>query len=106
VNKNGDARSNVKAGGKVEAAQPDERALQLVDMVRPKLMQDGMYLVGRDIVGDKLMEINVFSPGGVGVAERLYEVNFADHIVADLERKVLSRSYYGSRLTNTQLATL
>jgi glutathione synthase len=106
VNKNGDARSNVKAGGKVEAAQPDERALQLVDMVRPKLIQDGMYLVGLDIVGDKLMEINVFSPGGVGVAERLYEVNFADHIIADLERKVLSRSYYGSRLTNVQLATL
>lgn len=106
VNKDGDARSNVKAGGTIEAAQPDEQALLLVDMVRPKLLQDGMHLVGLDIVGDKLMEINVFSPGGVGVAERLYEVNFADRIIVDLERKVLSRSYYGSRLTNTQLATM
>ncbi|MGH8166534.1 MAG: glutathione synthetase [Woeseiaceae bacterium] len=106
VNKEGDARSNVKAGGTIEAAQPDDRALQLVDMVRPKLVQDGMYFVGLDIVGDKLMEINVFTPGGVGVAERLYDVNFADYIVADLERKIRSRSYYGSRLTNVQLATL
>ena len=106
VNKEGDARSNVKAGGKIQPAEPDERALQLVDMVRPKLVQDGMYLVGLDIVGDKLMEINVFSPGGIGVAERLYEVNFADHIIADLERKTLTRSYYGHRLTNAQLATL
>ncbi|MEX2125456.1 MAG: glutathione synthetase [Woeseia sp.] len=105
VNKEGDARSNIKAGGTVEAAQPDERALQLVDMVRPKLIQDGMYFVGLDIVGDKLMEINVFTPGGVGVAERLYEVNFADYIIADLERKILSRSYYGPRVTNVQLAT-
>ena len=106
VNKEGDARSNVKAGGKIQPAEPDERALQLVDMVRPKLVQDGMYLVGLDIVGDKLMEINVFSPGGIGVAERLYEVNFADLIIADLERKTLTRSYYGHRLTNVQLATL
>lgn len=106
VNREGDARSNVKAGGTVEAAEPDAQALQLVDMVRPKLVQDGMYLVGLDIVGDKLMEINVFSPGGIGVAERLYDVNFADYIIANLERKTLSRSYYGSRLTNVQLATL
>ena len=106
VNKEGDARSNVKAGGKIQPAEPDERALQLVDMVRPKLVQDGMYLAGLDIVGDKLMEINVFSPGGIGVAERLYDVNFADHIIADLERKTLTRSYYGHRLTNAQLATL
>ena len=106
VNKEGDARSNVKAGGKIQPAEPDERALQLVDMVRPKLVQDGMYLVGLDIVGDKLMEINVFSPGGIGVAERLYEVNFADCIIADLERKMLTHSYYGHRLTNVQLATL
>jgi glutathione synthase len=60
----------------------------------------------QDIVGDKLMEINVFSPGGIGVVERLYDINFADHIIADLERKTLSRSYYGPRLTNVQLATL
>ncbi|HLU05638.1 MAG TPA: glutathione synthetase [Woeseiaceae bacterium] len=106
VNKEGDARSNVKAGGKIQPAEPDEHALQLVDMVRPKLVQDGMYLVGLDIVGEKLMEINVFSPGGIGVAERLYEVNFADQIIADLERKTLTRSYYGHRLTNAQLATL
>ena len=106
VNKEGDARSNVKAGGKIEAAEPDDRALQLVDMVRPKLAQDGMYLVGLDIVGDKLMEINVFSPGGIGVAERLYDVNFADYVIADLERKTRSRSFYGHRLTNVQLATL
>ena len=106
VNKEGDARSNVKAGGTIEAAQPNDHALQLVDMVRPKLVQDGMYFVGLDIVGDKLMEINVFTPGGVGVAERLYDVNFADYIIADLERKIRSRSYYGPRLTNVQLATL
>ena len=34
---------------------------RIVETVRPKLVADGMFLVGIDIVGDKLMEINVFS---------------------------------------------
>jgi glutathione synthase len=106
VNKKGDARSNVKAGGSIQPAEPDEHALRLVDMVRPKLVKDGMYLVGLDIVGDKLMEINVFSPGGIGVVERLTGLKFADAVIADLERKVLTRSHYGRRLANVDLATL
>lgn len=106
VNKQGDARSNVKAGGGVEPAEPDEHALRLVDMVRPKLVKDGMYFVGLDVVGDKLMEINVFSPGGIGVVERLTGLNYADVVIADLERKILTRSHYGPRLANVDLATL
>lgn len=43
---------------------------------------------------------------GIGVVERLYDVNFADYIIADLESKTLSRSYYSHRLTNVELATL
>ena len=39
-----------------------EQILELVEMVRPKLVRDGMFLVGLDIVDDKLTEINVFSP--------------------------------------------
>jgi glutathione synthase len=38
--------------------------LGIAEMVRPKLISDGMFLVGLDIVGDKLLEINVFTPGG------------------------------------------
>ncbi|HZD53517.1 MAG TPA: glutathione synthetase [Woeseiaceae bacterium] len=106
VSKKGDARSNVKAGGTTEPAEPDKRALQLVDVVRPKLVQDGMYFVGLDIVGDKLMEINVFSPGGIGVVERHTGLNFADAVIADLERKIRTRGNCGPRLSNVQLATL
>jgi IMP dehydrogenase/GMP reductase len=34
-------------------------------MIRPKLIADGMFLVGVDIVGDKVLEVNVFSPGNL-----------------------------------------
>ena len=61
-----DMRSNIHAGGVKAAAEVDSTAIQIAEIVRPKLVQDGMFLVGLDIVGDKLMEINVFSPGGLG----------------------------------------
>ena len=76
----------------------------MVEIVRPKLVADGMFLVGLDIVGDKLMEINVFSPGGLGSAQSLYEVDFAPAVIGDLERKVSIRQHY-PEIDNASLAT-
>src|SRR5690606_37151757 len=64
-NDSGDARSNISAGGKIELVEPDEDALRLAELVAPKLIHDGMYLAGLDIVGDKLMEVNVDTSGGI-----------------------------------------
>ncbi|MAQ14369.1 MAG: glutathione synthetase [Sandaracinus sp.] len=102
----GDARSNLSAGGSIVKAEIDERAMRLVELVRPKLVRDGMYLVGLDVVGDKLMEINVFSPGGLHGAEETLGVTFMDVIVRDLERKVRLARHYGAKLPNEVLATL
>lgn len=102
----GDARSNISAGGSVELAEPDERALWLAEMVAPKLIRDGMYLAGLDIVGDKMIEINVDTPGGINVAEDLTGVDFSGAIIADLVRKVQMRDQYKGTLTNVELACL
>jgi glutathione synthase len=83
-----DMRSNITAGGKVKRAKIDDVALGIADMVRPKLVMDGMFLVGLDIVGDKLMEINVFSPGGLGSAEEFEETDFTRIVIEAMERKV------------------
>jgi glutathione synthase len=101
-----DIRSNVHAGGKIEQAVVGDEALRLVKIVRPKLVQDGMFLVGLDIVGDKLMEINVFSPGGLGSAQRFEKVNFSYAVIQALERKVEYMGYYRRRFDNTEMATL
>ena len=94
VRSGGDMRSNIRAGGKIRKAAIDERALQIAEVVRPKLVQDGMFLVGLDIVGDKLMEINVHSPGGLGSAQRLEKVNFTHAVIHALERKCQYMDYY------------
>ncbi len=106
VNKTGDARSNMHSGGESEPVEVTEEMLRLVEIVRPKLVNDGMYLVGLDIVDDKLIEINVFSPGGLGSSSHFADVDFSKVVIEDLERKVEYRKYYGGRMNNVELATL
>ncbi|HSJ34995.1 MAG TPA: glutathione synthetase [Acidimicrobiia bacterium] len=106
VNDSGDPRSNMNAGGKAKAAKVNDDMIHLVDMVRPKLVKDGMFLVGIDIVGSRLMEVNVFSPGGIGSVSAIHEVDFASAVIDALEKKVKLRHAYGERLTNVALATL
>ncbi len=106
VSAKGDARSNVHVGGKILKASITDEMLAIAEIVRPKLVRDGMFLVGLDIVGTKLMEINVFSPGGLGSAGRLEKVNFDVAVVEALERKVAYRDRSGRTLTNLELAML
>lgn len=101
-----DIRSNVHAGGAIAQAHITEQHLRIAEIVRPKLVTDGMFLVGLDIVGDKLMEVNVFSPGGLGSAQKFEKVNFAHAIIDALERKTDYMSFYRRRFSNVQMATL
>jgi len=101
-----DMRSNVHAGGKLAQAEITEEHLKLAEIVRPKIVQDGMFLVGLDIVGDKLMEINVFSPGGLGSAQKFEKVNFNNAVIDALERKVEYMRYYRRNFDNDEMATL
>ncbi|MGB3607000.1 MAG: glutathione synthetase [Psychroserpens sp.] len=106
VNKSGDIRSNIHAGGKPQKAKMTDQIMELADIVRPKLVQDGMFLVGIDIVGDKLMEINVFSPGGLNVMGQMYDCDFATPVIESIEKKVHYKEMYNSYLFNSRLATL
>jgi glutathione synthase len=102
----GDLRSNITAGGTVAKAEVTREALRMAEIIRPKLVMDGMFLVGLDLVGDKLMEVNVFSPGGLGIAQRLEEVNFTRPVIEAIERKVSYHRHYRRGSDNPVLATL
>lgn len=101
-----DIRSNIHAGGEKAKAVIDDVALNIAEIVRPKLVEDGMFLVGLDIVGSKLMEINVFSPGGLGSAQQFEGVKFADAVIDALERKVQYMGFYQRNFNNIDMATL
>jgi glutathione synthase len=106
VGSNGDLRTNVTAGGKVEPAKITDRMLELADAVRPRLLGDGMFLVGLDIAGDRLLEINVFSPGGLGSASRFQGVDFTQPILDAIEGKLIHRARSADPIPNPELAVL
>jgi glutathione synthase len=101
-----DMRSNMHAGGKAEPAKVDDDMLAIADACRPRLIQDGIFFAGLDIVGDKLMEVNVFSPGGLNTLHDMTGVDFAVPIIESLERKMAYRDENPNCLSNGDLATL
>lgn len=102
----GDIRSNIHAGGKAEAVEVGKTELEVAELIRPKLVADGMFLVGIDIVGDKILEVNVFSPGNLGSCSRLTGVDFTEPILEAMERKVAIVDQYAGNFDNRHLATL
>jgi glutathione synthase len=101
-----DIRSNIHAGGRLRQAELSDTMFRLAEIVRPRLVEDGMFFVGLDIVGDKLMEINVFSPGGLGSAQKFEKVNFTHAVINALEHKVQYMQFYRRNFSNVELATL
>ncbi len=100
-----DIRSNMTVGGKARKARITDDMLEIAEAVRPRLVRDGMFLVGLDIVGDKLVEINVFSPGGLNTAQDLTGVNFCRAIIERLEHKVNHARQQGRRFDPVEIAT-
>jgi glutathione synthase len=100
-----DIRSNMAAGAIAVPARVTDSMLQLAELVRPRLLQDGIFFAGLDIVGDKIMEINVQSPGGVKSAEKFEGVSFTTEIIKSVERKVAHRMQHPDSISNIELAT-
>ncbi len=101
-----DIRSNIHAGGTAEAVEIGEVELKVAEIIRPKLLADGMFLIGVDIVGDKILEVNVFSPGNLHSCSELAGVDFSVPILEAIERKVAIKSQYARAFDNRHLAIL
>jgi len=71
---------------------------RLCDLLRPKLLADGLYFVSVDIAGDKILELNVFAPGGIHSLREIYRIDVAAVIIRDLERRARLRAVYRGTL--------
>lgn len=89
-----DIRNNMHVGGARKPAELSDGERAICDLIRPRLVADGLYFVGVDLVGDKILEINVFAPGGIHNIDELYDVDVGTVVVRDLERKIELRSVY------------
>jgi len=65
IPKAGETRGNLAAGGTGVAQLLSPRDIEIAKTVGKVLKQEGLFLVGLDVIGDCLTEINVTSPTGM-----------------------------------------
>ncbi len=61
----GDARSNMHAGGSARPTELTARDREICEAIGPTLRELGLLFTGIDVIGDYLTEINVTSPTGI-----------------------------------------
>ncbi|WP_343486237.1 glutathione synthase [Allomuricauda sp. d1] len=88
---NDDHRSNVSAGGSVEKHSLTKHEKALCKQIGPKLVKDGLYFVGIDVIGGKLVEVNVMSPGGITYMNKVYKTKIQCQVIDFIESKVLDK---------------
>ena len=101
-----DIRSNIHAGGKARKVKITDRQLRVAELIRPKLIADGMFLVGIDIIGDTILEVNVFTPGNLQACSEMAGVNFAAAILGSIERKLEIAKQFPGHFPNRSLAVM
>lgn len=106
VSGEGEFRSNFALGASADSSDLTPEMQRIVDLTAPKLISDGLFFVGLDVVDDKLIEINVLSPGGMEHFEEIGLPDFTEIIVKAIERKVEYKELYGYQLTNRELACM
>lgn len=84
-----DFRGNLHSGAKLKATELTKRDHDIVDQIRSRLRNMGLYFVGIDIIGNYVTEINSTSPMGIR------EINHIDNsqtekIVVDWLQKKLT----------------
>lgn len=86
--KKGDFRTNIHAGAKAlkHVITPHEKALCAA--LKERLIADGLYFVGIDVIAGKLVEVNCVSPGGIPRINRLNHVRLEVDVIDFIEKKV------------------
>lgn len=102
----GEFRSNFTQGASAEGSDLTKEMKRIIELTAPKLIKDGLFFVGLDIVKDKLIEINVLSPGGLAYFPGIDMPDFTDPVIEAIERKLMYKKQYNGQLPNHVLATM
>ncbi|HET8838868.1 MAG TPA: glutathione synthetase [Flavobacteriaceae bacterium] len=106
VSGKGEFRSNFKQGATADSDEMTEAIQRIVELSSPKLIKDGLFFVGLDIVKNKLIEINVLSPGGLDHFHEIGMPDFTTTVISSIEKKIEYKKLYAGQLANKTLATM
>lgn len=106
VSGKGEFRSNFSRGASADNSPLTDDMKKIIEITAPKLIRDGLFFVGLDIVKDKLIEINVLSPGGTNRFPDIGLPDFSDYIIESIEKKLEYKRLYNGKISNRVLATM
>ena len=86
IPKAGETRGNLAAGGTGVARPLTPRDREIAESIAPRLMREGLFLVGLDVIGDYLTEVNVTSPTGFQEITQQTGFNVAGMLLDALEQ--------------------
>ncbi len=102
-----DIRSNIKAGGSAKKHTLTKQEKLICKKIGPKLVADGLYFVGLDIIKGKLIEINVVSPGGITRINQFNRtkiqakvIDFVEHVVSHKEKLITRKRDHKKLIEN------
>jgi len=84
----GELRANIQVGGTAHKYTLTESQKRICKKVGNKLISDGLYFVGLDMIGDKILEVNVLNPGGITNINKLEKQKLHRLVVDFIEEKV------------------
>ncbi|MCK4663221.1 MAG: glutathione synthase [Bacteroidales bacterium] len=87
----GDVRSNIHAGGHAIKHTLTKEEIMICKKIGPKLVADGLYLAGIDIINGKIIEVNVTSPGGFPMVNKFMRKKIQEDIIDFVEDVVAQR---------------
>jgi len=93
----GEVRSNVHVGGTAVKHVLTKHEKRLCEHIGSKLVQDGIYFAGIDVIGGKLIEVNVQSPGGIARINKLNRVKLQKQVLDFVENVVDTKEGLVSR---------
>lgn len=86
-----DLRANISVGGRPVPFEIGDIERGIIDAMSERLVADGIFFAGIDVIGDKVVEINAESTGGIQSVEWLYEIDVCPTIIEALERRTGSK---------------
>jgi glutathione synthase len=84
----GEIRANIQQGGTAHKYTLTESQKKICKKVGAKLVRDGLFFVGLDMIGDKILEVNVLNPGGISNINKLDKLKLHKKVVDFIEEKV------------------
>jgi len=87
-------RANISAGGSAVAHQMSPMEEHICTLIGDRLVKDGLYFVGIDVIGGKLVEINCVSPGGLPRINMLHGLQLEIPVVDFIEERASAKKIF------------